>query len=263
MLTVAENAGTVTITVERIGGSQGAATVDYASADGTATAGVDYTATLSSLSWADGAAGQRTFVVAIIDDNVVEGDETVQLALSNPTTASLGNPAAAVLSILDDDLPPNPGSLKLDSGALSRNESAGSVVIGVTRSGGVLGQVTADYSVTGGSATAGADFAPLGGTLTWQNGLAGTQTFPVAVVDDSASEGNETVVLGLANVTGGAALGSPATATLTIVDDDTPPPSPPPASSGSSGGGSTDVLSLLLLLWAALPRLATVRKAAA
>jgi hypothetical protein len=206
-----------------------------------------------------------TFVVAIADDNVIEANETVQLTLSNATTASLGNPAAAVLSIIDDDsAQQSPGSLAFDNGALSRSESAGSVLIGVTRSGGVLGQVTADYSVTGGSATGGADFTPLGATLTWQNGAAGTRTFSVPLVDDSASEGAETIVLGLANVTGGATLGTPATATLTIVDDDAPPsPSPPPPSSSSSGGGSIDVLSLVCLLLAARLRSATTRKAVA
>jgi len=252
--TVGENQGGVTIRVNRIGGNQGVATVDYSSADGTAMAGSDYTAVASTLSWADGAAGQMTFVVAIADDNVVEANETVQLTLSNATTASLGNPAAAGLSIIDDDsAQQSPGSLSFDNGALSRNESAGSVLIGVTRSGGVLGQVTADYSVVGGSATGGADFAPLGGTLTWPNGAAGAQTFSVSLVDDSLSEGAETIVLGLANITGGAALGAVATATLTIGDNDTQPA----ASGGSSGGGSTGIawlvfLSAGLLWWIAV-----------
>ena len=53
-------------------------------------------------------------------------------------------------------------------------------------------------------------------------------------MDDTAVEGNETVGLTLSSPTGGAALGTPASATLTILDNDTlpPPPPPPPVAAG-------------------------------
>ncbi len=101
---VSEGAGSATITVTRIGGSAGAVGVSFATSNGTATAGSDYTTATGTLSWADGDASAKTFTVPIIDDTIVEGNETVNLTLSNPTGgATLGAPATAVLTIIDND----------------------------------------------------------------------------------------------------------------------------------------------------------------
>ncbi|MFA4905196.1 MAG: Calx-beta domain-containing protein [Candidatus Margulisiibacteriota bacterium] len=102
--TVAENGGTATITVSRTGGSTGAVGVSYASSNGTATAGSDYTAASGTLSWASGDAASKTFTVTITDDTADEPDETVTLTLSTPTGgASLGSPNPATLTITDND----------------------------------------------------------------------------------------------------------------------------------------------------------------
>jgi hypothetical protein len=102
--TIAEDGGSATITVTRTGGSDGAVSVDYASSDGTATDGSDYTAASGTLSWADGDSADKSFSLAISDDVVDEADETVNLSLSNPTgSASIGTTATAVLTISDND----------------------------------------------------------------------------------------------------------------------------------------------------------------
>ncbi|GDY21366.1 hypothetical protein LBMAG56_27130 [Verrucomicrobiota bacterium] len=104
---VAENAGTATITVTRTGGATGAVGVSFATANGTATAGSDYTGASSSLNWAAGDAAAKTFAVTITNDTAVEGAETVNLSLSAPTGgATLGSPATATLTIVDDDVAP-------------------------------------------------------------------------------------------------------------------------------------------------------------
>ncbi|MCY7346197.1 MAG: hypothetical protein LH614_08225, partial [Pyrinomonadaceae bacterium] len=100
-----ENGGTATITVTRSGGSDGAVGVNYATSNGTATAGSDYTATNGALSWNAGEAGSKTFTVPILDDNLLEGDETVNLTLSSPTGgATLGSPNTAILTIVDNEI---------------------------------------------------------------------------------------------------------------------------------------------------------------
>lgn len=78
-------------------------TVDYATADGTATAGRDYTAASGTLTFAVGETTQ-TFTVTTLQDTVYEGNETVNLALSNPLNAPLGDNKKVTLTILDDDL---------------------------------------------------------------------------------------------------------------------------------------------------------------
>ena len=91
-----------TITATRTGGSDGAVGVDYATADGTALAGSDYSAASGTLSWADGDSADKTFTVSITDDAVVESDETVNIAITNTTGgATLGAPNTAVLTITD------------------------------------------------------------------------------------------------------------------------------------------------------------------
>ncbi|HAT11913.1 MAG TPA: hypothetical protein DCS97_15295, partial [Planctomycetes bacterium] len=86
---------TATITVTRTGGSSGAVGVSYATSNGMATSGSDYTAASGTLSWADGETASKTFTVAVLGDTAVEGDETVNLALSSATGgATLGTSAA-------------------------------------------------------------------------------------------------------------------------------------------------------------------------
>jgi hypothetical protein len=82
------------------GASAYTATVDYATAGGTATAGSDYTTASGILSFAPGVTS-RTFAVPITNDAITEGDETVGLALSDPDNATLGSPDTAVLTIVE------------------------------------------------------------------------------------------------------------------------------------------------------------------
>jgi hypothetical protein len=104
--TVSENQGVALIDVQRIGGAAGSVTISYVAADGTARNGVNYGAVSGTLTFSEGEA-TKTIVVPIIDDQVVGGDKTVALYLSNPTlTAPLGRPIVATLNILENDTPP-------------------------------------------------------------------------------------------------------------------------------------------------------------
>ena len=100
----AENSGSISITVERVAGSSGQASVSYASSNGTAVAPGDYTAANGSLMWADGEAGLKNFQLTVVADGVAEVDETVNLSLSNAVGASLGVPASAVVTIIEPEL---------------------------------------------------------------------------------------------------------------------------------------------------------------
>jgi hypothetical protein len=101
-----EGVGEAMVTVELSGESSLPSAVDYATSDGTATAGGDYTAASGTMSFAVGETS-KTFAVPIIEDGVVEGDETVVLTLSSPMDARLGVPSTATLTINDDDTPPD------------------------------------------------------------------------------------------------------------------------------------------------------------
>jgi hypothetical protein len=233
---VGEGAGSVIISVTRTGSSSGAVSVNYATANGTASAGSDYTLASGVLSWADGESGSKSFSIPIINDTDQEADETVVLALSNPTNgAILGPQATATLTITDND---GPSTLQFAAATYSVNESAGSASITVTRGGNAAGAVSVNYTTVGGSASSGGDFTAASGVLTWANGVTGSRTIAVPVVNDSDVEGNETFTLTLSNPTG-AVLGGNTVATVTIVDDDSastppPPPTPPPSADVTS-----------------------------
>ena len=96
---------TVTVTVNRTGGVQGAVSVDYATSDGTAAIGdCDYLAASGTLTWEDGDYDPKTFDVTIIGDTDPGADETINLALSNATgNAVLGLAVATIMIDNDDD----------------------------------------------------------------------------------------------------------------------------------------------------------------
>jgi hypothetical protein len=231
---VNETGGQATITVERIAGVGGTVSVDYATSDGTATAGSDYTAASDTLTWGPGDAADKTFTVPVAWDGRGEGPESVNLALSNAIGGDLGVNTAAVLRIADDGAS---GPLQLTSNAYSVGEAGGLVTITVNRSGGSLGgPVSVDYATADGSATSGSDYTATSGTLTFGPGEA-TKSFTVAVANDSVHEDAETFQVTLSNPGGGPSLGSPAGATVTIADDDAAAAETAPASGGSPQTG--------------------------
>ena len=232
---VDENTGGIMVTVMRSGGDAGQVTVDYATADGTALAGEDYQGNAGTLTFLDGETS-RTFTVTILDDAVHEADESLTLTLGNPGGgAVLGSPTSAVLTILDNDPAPQPGSLSLGATGYTVAEAGGSVTVTVSRGGGSDGPVTVDYMTSDGSAVAGDDYVSASGTLTFVDGDT-SESFTVTILDDALAEGDEGLTVSLANPTGGAALGSPGAASVTIVDDDS---SGPPDADGD--GYTSDV----------------------
>jgi hypothetical protein len=76
--------------------------VRYATANGSATSGSDYNAASGTLTFAPGETA-KSFNIVIIDDNVKEPNETFNIVLSNVSSATLGSPAGATVTILDND----------------------------------------------------------------------------------------------------------------------------------------------------------------
>ena len=98
------------VTVVRSGLKTGDLAIDYATTDGTASERSDYTTALGTLRFAPGEAS-KTFTVLLTDDAFQEPDETVNLALTNPTGgAVLAGQSAATLTIADNDAPPPPAN---------------------------------------------------------------------------------------------------------------------------------------------------------
>ncbi len=206
-------AGFALITVIRRGAINRAVSIKYSSADGTATAGEDYTAVSGTLEFAPRQVF-KIFRIPISRDSKPEGTETVLLTLRDPEGAILGSPSTATLTIADPEV--RNGSVQFASSQFIVNEAAGPATITVTRKG-TTGAITVKYAAIAGTATETDDFTPVSGTLTFENGEA-KKTFTVPITVDNLAEPVETVRLELSNPTGGALLGTPAHATLTILE---------------------------------------------
>ena len=212
-----ESAGHATITVRRTGGSAGAASVDYYTADGSAHTPGDYADTHGTLGFADGEA-TKTFDIPVNWDGIAEGDETVTIGLKNFDSDDLPTDVkVAVLHIADDGAS---GPVQFSAPSYNVVENGGAATITVNRSGGSLGgPVTVDYATSDGTAHAGADYTAASGTLTFGPGEA-SKAFTVPVKDDNVHQGARSLNLSLTNPGGGTNLGGQSAATLTIGDDD-------------------------------------------
>ena len=209
---VDESGGSANITIIRSGPTSSSDTVHFATANGTAAAGSDYTAVSQNVSFAAGEIS-TSVSIPIIDIHAIGGSKTVSLALSSPSSgAILGSPSSATLSIVYDD-----AALAFSSAGYSVNESSGSATITVKRTGLTSSAVSAHFATVNGTATAGTDFAAVSQTVSFASGV-GSKTVTVPITDDKVIEGKETLTLTLSSPSMGAALGSPSAATLTIID---------------------------------------------
>lgn len=153
------------------------------------------------------------FEITIVDNGDVDGSKTVNITASGED----GSSAEQNMTVEDND----PGRVQFSAGSYSVEEKDRSAVITVVRTSSSSGEIRVDYETSNGTASAGADYDGVSGTLTFHNGEV-SKTFVVSIRDDSVAEAEKTVKLTLSNPTGGAVLGTPSTATLTIEDNDRP-----------------------------------------
>jgi hypothetical protein len=215
----------VVYTVSRSANLVGALTINLGWG-GTAGAG-DYAGAVSSITLADGVAS-GTVTVTPVDDTVVELTETVTLSILAGTGYTVGTPAAASASILDNDKPT--ASIQVAASVTEGNSGSVTVTLTVTLSAATSSTVTLSYATANGTATAGSDYAAKTGTLTFAAGVT-SQTIAFTVYGDRTKEANETFNVTL-SAPANATLGT-ASAIVTIVNDDG---SPLLASTSAPGG---------------------------
>jgi hypothetical protein len=216
---VSEAGVVAVITVLRINGSSGPASVDVTASDGTATSPDDYTAGTQTAVFSDGQMS-TTVEIPITNDMIPETDETVNLALSNAYGGSLAQTQTnALLTIIDDDAAPAPGSFQFSDPVYSVAESGIIATITINRIGGSSGAATVDFTAANGSATSPSDFTA--GTQTVQFADGQIQAFvTVPITNDQIPEQTESVNLSLSNPVGAGLADSQTTAVLSIFDDD-------------------------------------------
>ncbi len=222
----ANEGGGVQIQVRRVGGSLGAATVNYALLAGTAEA-EDYVAASGTLEWADGDFTSKGFDVQVLEDAELEPTEyfTVQLGVATGGV-SLGAAAVATVAVID------PGAAGLGRVRFSADSSetyefataptevtvelsepqGETVTVPFTISGNATAGILGDYLIT-----------PSASPLVFAPGET-TKTFSIQPRQDAITEnGGETVIIDLGFPQGPALGSAPFRHVLTLIDDDTAP----------------------------------------
>ena len=195
----------------------GPVTVDYATGDGTATAGEDYTAASGTLTFSI-REQTKTVSVPVLDDAGAEDGETFTLTLSNASNGYIED-GTATGTIHDDD--DEAASVPAVSVADASATEGDPVAFTVSLSAASDEQVTVAYATSGGTAASGTDFTASSGTLAFGANET-SKTVSVETTDDSDDEEDETFTLTLSSPAN-ATLGD-AAATGTIEDDDDAPP---------------------------------------
>ena len=205
--------------------------VDYATANGTATAGSDYTSTTGTLTFDPGVTTQTIFV-PITGDTTDEPNEGLELTLSSPTNATIADGTASAM-ILDDDTAP---TLSISSPSQDEGNSGSANMNFTVTLSAVSGRtVTVNYGTSADTAAADSDYTTTGGTLTFSPGTT-TQSISVPVAGDTEFESNETFTVTLSSPAHATLAG--ATGTGTIVNDDVAP-APSPIASPSPSATAT------------------------
>ncbi|MCA0302386.1 MAG: cellulase family glycosylhydrolase [Proteobacteria bacterium] len=215
------NSGTkdLAFTVSLSAPASGPVTVNYATGNGTATAGSDYTAASGTLSFAAGETS-KVVRVTVAGDTAVEANETLTLTLSSPSGATLAD-GSAVGTIVNDDTAPLP-TLAISDASVAEGSAGtpGIATFTVRLSAAATTPVSVAFATADGTALAGSDYVARAGTLTFAAGET-SKTIAVTALGDAAVEANESFTVVLSNASG-ATLGD-ASGTGTLLNDDTAP----------------------------------------
>ena len=205
-----EYVGNLYLTVNRLGDTNASLSVRVHTENGTATAGLDYTAQDLVLNFPAGSSSQN-FLLQFANDELVEPDETLQLVLSDPVGATLGTDQNVTFTILDTTC-----YVEVDEPVVVVQEDAVWVYVRARRTGSLNGSSAITFTGLSETALAGMDYW-LGTNTAYFGGGSDTTLMGIPMINDGLVEGNEQFTFQLV---GGERLGASRTAQITILDND-------------------------------------------
>ncbi|MEZ5892443.1 MAG: Calx-beta domain-containing protein [Parvularculaceae bacterium] len=189
----------ITFTITKSGATALSHQVSYATANGAAIAGSDYTAKSGTLTF-NSSDTTKTVTVSTTEDSSVESNETFYLNLSSATNGATISDSQGVGTINNDDFTP---SFSISN---ANSEEGYNLVFTVTRSGSTAGTNSVTVTSANGTATAPSDYGSWSGALTFTAGQA-TKTVSTFLPYGSNNEPfEETMYMNLSNPTGGATI---------------------------------------------------------
>lgn len=236
--------------------SEQVVSVQFATVDGTAQAGLDYLASAGTVTF-NAMQTTQTLVVPIVGDLLDEADETFTVVLSSPVNVELDEDTATG-TIEDDDVAP---TVSIDDQLTTEGDSGTrQLAFKLTLSAASGRVVTVDYAALAGTASIGIDFDAAGGTVTFEPGE--TEKFiSVPVIGDSHDEDDETFFVDLTNTVNAGIADNRGVAT--ILDDDRSPSLAITNAFVTEGDSGTQMLSFVVILSEPSQRTITVEYATA
>ena len=217
-VTVDEGVGLATVTVTAAGVNDQGISVNYFTTAQSALDGADYTGVAGVLTWNPGENGDRTFTVPITDDGNAEANEDLLITLGNPVEAGITD-GSALLTINDNEASPVitfGAAVQVNEEGVGDTPVNAALTVSMDRTTSI--GVTVDYTITGGTATADADYTDIAaGTLQWALNNNDVKQIVIATIPDTVLETNETIIVTLSNPQG-ATLGD-ASGTITSLDN--------------------------------------------
>jgi uncharacterized delta-60 repeat protein/uncharacterized repeat protein (TIGR01451 family) len=218
--TISEGVPTALITIIRTNGVTGPISVNLATSNGTAVAGVNYQGINQVVNFSDGQSSQ-TISIPIIQQTNVTVDTTVFLILSSPVGTSISGSNVETLTIQNDIQ-----NFTMTAPDYFVSEGAGSVTVSIMRNGPTNGTASVGYITvsptnaygTNGYAIPGLNYGPTNGTLTFAPGQT-FQTIPIAIYQQNTVDGPETFQVFLTNASAGTQISTPGSALVTIIGD--------------------------------------------
>jgi len=220
---VNEGAGSTTLTILRVGPTNGTATVGYttysppnaAESNGYAVPNIDYVPTNGILTFPPGVA-LETIPINILQTTNVSSVLSFQVLLDSPSPGTqVGVPGSATVGIIGDVT-----GFSFPTNAYYVGENGSNVVININRFPATTGALTVQVSATSGSndtAVAGVDYVATNETLVFANEVT-NQTLTVQILNPNLVESNKTFSVILSNPTTNSYLVPPATAVVTITN---------------------------------------------
>jgi Calx-beta domain/Metallo-peptidase family M12B Reprolysin-like len=210
-ISVWENGGPVTVAIVRTGNTANPLTIQYVTADDTATAGTHYQSVSGSVTFAAGET-RKTVTVPIIDNNQYDSTRyrTFQFRLSG---ANLGTNRIEYITVFNDD--PNRGVATFVANTVSIAETGQVLALTVARLDGAESTLQVNYATQSGTAVAGRDFTAATGSLIFAVGEQ-SKSISIPIIDNPRFDGDRTFTIALT----GSHLGLFPTTTATIQNDD-------------------------------------------